>query len=280
MEGGSVPGGSTPSLQQSQSCGEDREAVIHACYELVCSGRPFSEILVEAGRLSGAIRAVTAADNLDETGAAGAPCAGTSEAEKLQTVDAPHAPGPPQVRVPSRAQRPSPTRPPIGLSLVSLVAAICGVTAIGISRISVWPLPVETGGAQSVASDSRRETSPGSDAQATIVPVDASRPSVIAPLTLTAATTGFEDSEREYPARDKHPSEWTERPTVAHPSVLLSRKRARYNGAEHRQTTTVPLARGIGSSPSPVPHAGLGWQYDRLIGRYVPLAGSSAPRYQ
>jgi hypothetical protein len=49
MEGGSVPGETTQLLEHPRSLPEDPEAVIQACYELVCSGRSLSEPIREVG---------------------------------------------------------------------------------------------------------------------------------------------------------------------------------------------------------------------------------------
>ena len=41
-----------PILKEPFPAAEDREKIIQACYELLCSDRPFSEVLAEAKRLS------------------------------------------------------------------------------------------------------------------------------------------------------------------------------------------------------------------------------------
>src|SRR5207248_7419080 len=116
MEGGSVPGEPAQFLQESPSLLKDREAIIQASYELVCSGRHFSEILAEVKRLSAVATTGSIAKSYEEICAAGAPCGGASEAEKLQTADL-------------RARR----CPAVGLFLLSLVAATCAIAAVGIS---------------------------------------------------------------------------------------------------------------------------------------------------
>lgn len=274
MEGGSAPGELNRCLREPLSLTADREAIIQACYELVCSGRSLSEILAEAGRLSSVAPGTITAVDTQETGSASALCAGASDAEKLQTADEHNAIGPAQAGCPSAAM--SRTWPFVEVFILSLVVAICGVTAVGISQISIWSPLVERRDAHPVTSDIRRDPLPIAAAEATIVPINVSRANVIAPLTSAAATTGFED----YPTRDKHASEMTEPPSIARLKVLPSRRRAQDNGAAYRQRTTVPRARGISSSPSAIPQARPAWQYDRLIGQYVPLAGSGASRYR
>src|ERR1700719_862982 len=281
MEGGSVPGETTQLLEQPRSLPEDREAVIQACYELVCSGRSLSEILTEARRLSAAATTATiVVDACGEIRTAGAPCAGASQSEKIQTADPPHSLGSPQPEGPSRMERCS-RWPAVGLFLVSLVAAACAIAAVGISRISVWPLPAEGRGCQTVASETQRQPSPGFPAQAAVARVDVPTTSatpveaglgIDASLTSTAATSAFEEPGRQYPLQqNRHFSGQTERRLVAQPSAL-PRQRAHSNVRDRQRATTVLPAPGIaGFSPGPV------WQYDRLIGRYVPLAGSSAP---
>jgi hypothetical protein len=280
MEGGSVPGETTQLLEHPRSLPEDPEAVIQACYELVCSGRSLSEILTEARRLAAAATTATIVDTCGEIRTAGAPCAGASQSEKIQTADPSHSLGSPQPEVPSRMERCS-RWPAVGLFLVSLVAAACAIAAVGISRISVWPLPVEGRGFQTVASETQRQPSPGFPAQATVarvdVPTTTATPveaglAIDASLTSTAATSAFEEPGRQYPLQQNgHFSGQTERRLVAQPSAL-PRQRAHSNVRDRQRATTVLPARGIaGFSPGPV------WQYDRLIGRYVPLSGSSAP---
>ena len=275
MEGGSVPGETTQLLEQPGSLPEDREAVIQACYELVCSGRSLSEILTEARRLSAAETTATIVDTCGEIRTAGAPCAGASQSEKIQTADPSHSLGSAQPEVPSRMERCS-RWPAVGL-----VAAACAIAAVGISRISVWPLPVEGRRFQTVASETQRQPSPGFPAQAAVARVDVPTTSATpvkaglatdASLTSTAATSAFEEPGRQYPLQqNRHFSGQTERRLVAQPSAL-PRQRAHSNVRDRQRATTVLPAPGIaGFSPGPV------WQYDRLIGRYVPLAGSSTP---
>lgn len=271
MEGGSAPGEASQFQKQSQSIPEDRGAVIQACYELVCSGQPLSSILAEAKRLSAATTAVTIGDACGEICAA-APCAGASQREKLEPADTAHPVGLTKPEVPTWIGRPFRRWRPIGLFLLSLMAATCAITAVGISRKSVWPVPVETSGAETVTSDVLRQPSPGSSAKGAVAQVDVPTTSAIAALTPTAATSAFEESGRQSPLPEhKHPFEKTERRGVAQPSVL-TRKRAQNNVSDHQLTTT---AHGGAGFPPPVPHPGPVWQYDQLIGRYVPLAGST-----
>src|SRR5689334_24927385 len=105
MERGSVPGEASQVLQQTQSIPEDRGAVIQACYELVCSGQPLSNILAEAKRLSAATTAVTIGDACGEICAA-APCAGASQSEKLEPADTAHPVVLTQPEVPTWIGRP------------------------------------------------------------------------------------------------------------------------------------------------------------------------------
>ena len=274
MEGGSVPGEPAQFLQESPSLLKDREAIIQASYELVCSGRHFSEILAEVKRLSAVATTGSIAKSYDEICAAGAPCGGASEAEKLQTADLSRSPGSSQPEVPSGIERRARRWPAVGLFLLSLVAATCAIAAVGIWRISVWPLPVDRWGAETVAYDAERQHSSGSPALAAVARVDVPTSATVS-LPPTAATSGFEESGQYPMPQDKHRSRKTAPEGLAQPSVLPL-KRAQNNVSNHHRATTVLRARGAaGFSPGrPV------WQYDRLIGRYVPLSGSSAPRYQ
>src|SRR5918911_4587779 len=116
MEGGSVPGETTDFLQQCQALPEDREAIIQACYEPVCSGRQFSEILAKVKELSAV---ATTSSIAHEICAAGAPCAGASESENIHAVDLSHSLGSRQPDVPSRMEWYR-LWPAIGLFIVSL----------------------------------------------------------------------------------------------------------------------------------------------------------------
>ena len=227
MEGGSVPGETTQLLEQPRSLPEDREAVIQACYELVCSGRSLSEILTEARRLSAAETTATIVDTCGEIRTAGAPCAGASQSEKIQTADPSHSLGSPQPEVPSRMERCS-RWPAVGL-----VAAACAIAAVGISRISVWPLPVEGRRFQTVASETQRQPSPGFPAQAAVARVDVPTTSatpveaglaIDASLTSTAATSAFEEPggniryNRIGTSLDKPNADWLRSRALSHDS--------------------------------------------------------------
>lgn len=52
METESLRAETPPILKEPFPAAEDREKIIQACYELLCSERPLSEVLVEAKRLS------------------------------------------------------------------------------------------------------------------------------------------------------------------------------------------------------------------------------------
>jgi hypothetical protein len=279
MNGKRAGSGTTQLLEESSALPENREAVIQACYELVCSGRSLSEILREAKRLSAAATTATIVDKAGDICTAGAPCGGASQDEGIQTAEPSHSLGSLQPEVLSRMERCS--RSPIGYFRVSLVAAACAIAAVGLSWISVWPLAVQGWGAQTVASETQRQLSPGFPAQAAVartnVPMTSATPveaalEIDAPLTSTAATSDFEESGRQYPLeQDRRFSGQTQHRVVALRSAR-PRLRADSNVTDRQRARTVLPTRGIaGFSPGPV------WQYDRLIGRYVPLAGSGVP---
>src|SRR5262249_28557890 len=150
--------------------------------------QPLSEILAAVKRLSPATTAITIANGCGEICAAGAPGADGLQSEKLQSGDPPHSLGPTQPKAPTQIERSSLIWSAVGLSLVPLIA--CAIAAAGISRISV---PVETWGAETVASDNESQASPGSSALATTARVDVSTTSATAALTPTAATSDFEE---------------------------------------------------------------------------------------
>jgi hypothetical protein len=52
METESLRAETPPILKEPFPAAEDREKIIQACYELLCSERPLSEVLAEAKRLS------------------------------------------------------------------------------------------------------------------------------------------------------------------------------------------------------------------------------------
>ena len=356
METESLRAETPPILKEPFPAAEDREKIIQACYELLCSERPLSEVLVEAKRLSVLRKSVPIAGpapvpmgpaggssqadnrpaevteatpwNLVEYYRPAAPSSGESSSNATDHRRAPEMEQPPANARDSQS-------PPlkigwaIGRFSFWLVTAICSIIPVGTSGIWVPPAPVETAAALPVPAETGiRQPSQDIPARMAVERDDATK---ISPPPDTASSAApapgkvtdlFEEFKRQYlTPRDGGELAHTQlRAGAARPSVPERGRAHASPGPDHRSMPIPPAAGGVGSKhdtlktpayvpayphgadysrapfvnrmshpnpprswdpywrlPYPVPPQNAVLQYDTLIGRYVPLAGGSAP---